>query len=103
MIEYPSKSLRNPDGEELIGTNAYKVRTALGQTLVLNPDGAYGEGDFKYDIKEVEKDIYELRCDPIRLVYKQVKKQWKSFTLDDMKRVQREAKSSPLSAEMQEE
>jgi hypothetical protein len=103
MIDYPSKGLRNPDGEQLIGTNAYHVRTAKGQKFVLNPEGEHQVGELRYDVVDATKDIYELRCDPIRLIYKQLKKEYRSFTLNDMRRVQREEKSSPLSAEMQEE
>lgn len=89
MIDYPTKALRNPDGEDHIGTNAYHVRTAKGQKFVLNPDGEHTLGDLSYDVVEATKDIYELRADPVRLIYQQLKKEWKSFTIDDMKRVQR--------------
>ena len=64
--------------------------TKKGHTLVLNSEGEFGEGDFRYDIKEVERDICQLHTDPIRQVYQDLKNQWYKFTALDHKQVQQQ-------------
>ena len=96
MIDYPTKELRNPDGKDFIGTNAYHVRTDKGQKFVLNPNGEHKLGDLAYDIKEATKEIYELRCDPVRLIYQHLKKEYKSFTIESMREAQRKEKKESV-------
>ena len=98
LPKYPSWELNNPDGKAIIGTNAYVIRTDKGEKYVLNPEGEHEIGELRFDILEAKKDIYELRCDPIRAVYKLLKKQYKKFNYENSK-VFNAAKSSQNTGE----
>ena len=62
--------------------------------MVLSSEGEQTspDGQFRYDIVEKEVEITRLSADPVRQVYKDLKKQWYGFTLLDHKRVQKDSK-----------
>ena len=59
--------------------------------MVLSSEGEYTspDGQFRYDIVEKEVEITRLSADPVRQVYKDLKKQWYGFTVIDHKEVHR--------------
>lgn len=84
------RNLCNYKEDPIIPPRLLVVDRRKGHKLVLNSEGEYKHGDIAYDIVEQERDITRLSCDPTRQVYKDLKKQWYSFTADDHKRVQKQ-------------